>query len=354
MSLPALQTHLDGAVSRLSAEVFEYYSSGAGAEQTLHEAERAWSRFRLRPHVLRDVATVDLTTTLLGDSYRSPVAVAPAAFQRLAHPDGEVAVAAGARRTGSLYVVSTRASCPLEDVAAAVGGPWWFQVYVMRDRELTAALVRRAAAAGARALVVTGDTPVVGVKRRVSGTRIAVPDDAFLVNLQRHLTGVSARAARAAAEQDPSATLDVIGWLKEISGLPVLVKGVLRGDDAQRCLDAGAAGVVVSNHGGRQLDRAVPSALALAEVVDAVADRGPVLVDGGVRSGLDCVIALALGAAAVLVGRPVVWGLAADGADGVAGTLNALGHDLAHVMALVGASSTAELDRSLVVSPGST
>lgn len=351
MNLPTLQDHHDRAVSRLSAEVYEYYASGAGAEQTLHEAEQAWSLFRLRPHVLRDVTTVELSTTLLGETFSSPVAVAPAAFQRLAHPDGEVAVADAARRTRSLYVVSTRASCPLEDVASAVGGPWWFQVYVMRDRGLTAALVRRAADAGARALVVTGDTPVVGLKRRVSGTRIAIPDDAYLVNLERHLSELLPPAARAAAEQDPSVTLDDIGWLRDISGLPVLVKGVVRGDDAQRCMDAGAAGLIVSNHGGRQLDRAVPSALALADVVDAVAGRGPVLVDGGVRSGLDCLVALAIGATGVLVGRPVVWGLAADGADGVAAVLQALADDLAHVMALVGAACMQDLNCSLVVPP---
>ncbi len=247
--------------------------------------------------------------------------------------------------------MSTRASRPLEDVAAAVGGPWWFQVYVMRDRELTAALVRRAAAAGARALVVTGDTPLVGAKRRVGGTRIAVPDDSFLVNLERHLGGTTGAAARASAEQDPSITMDVVRWLHEVSGLPVLVKGVLRGDDAVACLDAGAAGVVVSNHGGRQLDRALPSALALADVVDAVAGRAPVLVDGGLRSGLDCLVALALGASGVLLGRPVVWGLASGGADGVATALRAVSDDLAHVMALVGSTSLAGLDRSLVVPP---
>ncbi len=354
MSHPTLQAQHDRAVERLPAEVYEYYASGAGAELTVQESEAAWSRFRLRPRVLRDVSTVDLTTTLLGDGFRSPVVVAPAAFQHLAHVDGEAAVAAGARQAGSLYVVSTRASRPLEDVAAAAGGPWWFQVYVMRDRDLTAALVRRAAAEGARALVVTGDTPLVGIKRRVSGTRISVPDDAYLVNLQQHLSGVPPTRARAAAEQDPSITLDVIRWLHEVSGLPVLVKGVLRGDDAVACLDAGAAGVVVSNHGGRQLDRALPSALALTDVVDAVGGRAPVLVDGGIRSGLDCLVALALGASAVLVGRPVVWGLAAGGAEGVTSALQALGDDLAHVMALAGTASLADVDRTLVATPMST
>ncbi|GAA2721733.1 alpha-hydroxy acid oxidase [Cellulomonas aerilata] len=348
MGLTVLDGHLRTAAETLPSEVFEYYSSGAGDERTVDEAAEAWSRFRMLPRVLRDVGTVDLRTRLLGDAFASPVAIAPAAFQTLAHPDGELAIARAARATGTLYGVSTRAGAPLEDIAAEIGGPWWFQVYVMRDRDLTRRLVERAVAAGARALVVTGDTPVVGLKRRVTGTRIAIPDDSYLVNLERHLAGVGSAQARAAAEQDPTVTLDVIGWLHRISGLPVLVKGVLRGDDARACLDAGAAGVVVSNHGGRQLDRSLPSALALAGVVDAVGDRGVVLVDGGLRSGLDCLVALALGASAVLVGRPVIWGLAADGADGVTAALRSLGDDLAHVMALAGAASLAQVDRSLV------
>jgi 4-hydroxymandelate oxidase len=351
MGLSVLDAHEQGAAAALAPEVVDYFASGAGAELTVTESVEAWSRFRLRPRVLRDVGTVDLRVRLLGDEYATPIAIAPAAFQGLAHPDGELAVADAARSTGSLYGVSTRASHPLEEIAERRDGPWWFQVYVMRDRDLTRQLVLRAVRAGARALVVTGDTPVVGIKRRVTGTRIAIPDDSYLVNLERHLAGVRGAQAREAAEQDPTVTLDVIRWLQDLSGLPVLVKGVVRGDDAVRCLEAGAAGVVVSNHGGRQLDRSLPSALALTDVVDAVGDRGVVLVDGGIRSGLDCLIALSLGASAVLVGRPVVWALAADGAAGVTDALTALGDDLAHVMALVGATSVADLDRTLVVAP---
>ena len=350
--LTVLTKHERDAVAVLPTEVHEFFASGAGDEVTVGEATDAWARFRLRPRVLRDVRTIDLTTTLLGSTFAHPVGIAPAGYQGLAHPDAETGIAAAAHDEGALLVASTRASVPIEDIGAAAAGPWWFQVYVMRNRDLTLGLVERAAAAGARALVLTGDTPFVGIKRRVAGTRISIPDEAYLVNLARHLTGHltgDLTAARAAAEQDPSATLDAIGWLAEVSGLPVLVKGVLRGDDAQACLEAGAAGVVVSNHGGRQLDRSLPSALALAEVVDAVAGRGPVLVDGGVRSGLDCLVALAIGASAVLIGRPVVWGLATGGQAGVAEVLAALRDDLAHVMALVGAPRLADLDRSLVV-----
>lgn len=349
MALPLLEDQAEAARAVLPPEVLSYYDAGAGDEVTRTESERAWAGFRLRPRVLRDVSAVSTATSAAGVALPHPVGVAPMAFHALAAPDGEVATAAGAGASGALFVLSTRASRSLEDVAEAATGPWWFQVYVMKDRRLTEALVRRAATAGASALVLTGDTPYVGVKRRVSGTRLAVPDDHFLVNLAAHATpGQGSDVQRAAAEQDPTTDLSTIAWLAEVSGLPVLVKGVLRGDDAVACLEAGAAGVVVSNHGGRQLDRAVPSALALAEVAGAVRGRGTVLVDGGVRSGTDVLTALALGADAVLLGRPVLWALAAGGADGAAGCLDAVVSHLEHVMALAGARTPAEVGADLV------
>ncbi|WP_369132379.1 alpha-hydroxy acid oxidase [Modestobacter sp. I12A-02662] len=344
--LTLLHEQLDAARDRLEPAVYDYYAAGSGEETTLGEAEAAWRAYRLRPRVLHDVSAVDIGTELLGARIESPFLVAPMAFHALAHPDAECATVAGAGAAGSLAVVSTRASRLLEDIAAAATGPWWFQAYLMRDRGLTEALVGRAAQAGAGAVVLTVDTPYVGRKGRVSGVRIAVPDDEFLVNLAQHLLPGS--IGRESAEQDPSMTPDVIGRLAEASGLPVLVKGVLRGDEAVRCLDAGAAGVIVSNHGGRQLDRAVPSALALPEVVAAVDGRAPVLVDGGVRTGTDALVALALGASAVLVGRPLLWALASGGATGVTGALDALGADLRHVLALAGAARLGDLDPSLV------
>ena len=347
--LPLLGDHLDTARTRLEAAVFDYYSAGSGEEVTAGEAESSWRAFRLRPRVLHDVSTVDLGTDLLGTTVDTPFVVAPMAFHALAHPAGECETVAGAGAAGALTVLSTRSSRRIEDVAAAATGPWWFQAYGMRDRTLTHALVRRAAAAGATAVVLTVDTPYVGRKGKVSGTRIHVPDDHFLVNLAQHL--LPGTVGREAAEQDPSMTPDVIAELAEVSGLPVLVKGVLRGDEADRCLRAGAAGVIVSNHGGRQLDRALPSALALADVVAGVDGRAPVLVDGGIRSGTDALVALALGAAAVLVGRPVLWALAAGGAAGVTGLLDALTEDLRHVAAVAGAGRIADLDASMVSRP---
>jgi 4-hydroxymandelate oxidase len=327
------------ARAALPPPVFDYYAGGAGDEETLAANARAWSAVRLRPRVLRDVSHVDTSTTVLGTRVAAPVLVAPTAFHRLAHPAGELATAEGTAAAGSLLVLSTRSSTRIESVAAAAG-PWWFQVYILRDRALTQELVQRAAAAGARALVLTGDTPYVGRKRRDRGS-LAIPDEDFRANLER-LTDVTL------SEQAANVTFDDIRWLHELSRLPVLVKGVLRGDDAARCLEAGAAGVVVSNHGGRQLDGAVPTAEALPEVVDAIAGRAEVLVDGGVRTGRDVVRALALGAKAVLLGRPVLWGLATDGAAGVRKVLTELQEDTAHVMALAGATSVAELTADLV------
>jgi 4-hydroxymandelate oxidase len=328
----------------LPQPVFDYYAGGAGDEETLAANARAWRAVRLRPRILRDVSRVDTSTTVLGTRVAAPVLVAPTAFHRLAHPLGELATAEGTAAAGSLLVLSTRSSTRIESVAATAG-PWWFQVYVLRDRSLTKELVQRAAASGARALVLTGDTPHVGLKRRDRGS-LAIPDEDFRANLER-LTDVSL------AEQAADVTFDDIGWLSGLSRLPVLVKGVLRGDDAARCMEAGAAGVVVSNHGGRQLDGAVATAEALPEVVEALAGRGEVLVDGGVRSGRDVVRALALGARAVLVGRSVLWGLATEGATGVRRVLTELRDDTAHVLALAGASSVAEVGPDLVAPPQS-
>jgi 4-hydroxymandelate oxidase len=343
--LPILVAAERRAREVLPAEVWDYYAAGSGSEVTLEEAELAWQRHRLLPHVLRDVAAVSTATTVLGTPLAAPVLVAPTAFSVMANPAGEIATARGTAAAGGLMVVSSRSSMRLEAVAAETAGPWWFQVYVMRDRRLTEGLVRRAAAAGATALVLTGDTPHTGVKHR--GPLPAVlTDELYLTNLADHLP--PGAAFDAASAQDPATTLADIGWLQELSGLPVVVKGVLRPDDAVACLDAGAAGVVVSNHGGRQLDRAVSTAQALAGVVDAVAGRGEVYVDGGIRDGVSILIALALGARAVLVGRPVIWSLAAGGANGVTELLTVLRDDLAHALALAGVTSPQAADRGLI------
>jgi 4-hydroxymandelate oxidase len=322
----------------LPLSVYDYYAGGAGRERTLRANERAWRETWLAPRVLRDVSSVTTQADLLGARLATPLAVAPTGYQRLAHPEGEVATATGAARAGALFVLSTRSTRRLEDVAQAVaaeGGTWWFQAYVMRDRALTAALVRRAAAAGATAIVLTADTPVVGRKRRHSA-ELDVPDEDYLVNY-------GPLADLGVTDQTADVTLADIGWLAELSGgLPVVVKGVLRPDDALACAAAGAAAILVSNHGGRQLDGAVPSAAALPAVAQALGDV-PAYVDGGIRCGEDVLAALALGARAVLVGRPALWALACGGADGVADLLTGLTDGLAHAMQLAGARTLAEV-----------
>ncbi|AKU17089.1 alpha-hydroxy acid oxidase [Luteipulveratus mongoliensis] len=331
------------AESVLSSDVWNYIETGSGEEISLGEAEQAWQHWRLRPRVLQDVRSVSTTLDLLGHQLTTPVLAAPTAFHQLYHPDGERASVAGATDAGSLFCLSTRSTTSFEDVGAAASGPWWMQVYVTAARDIAAAMVERAVQAGASALVLTGDTPYLSRRAR-AGRALPLSDETAMVNSARHLGDRDLSHL----EDDAGITVEVIEWLADLSGVPVLVKGVLRGDDALACLDAGAAGIVVSNHGARQLDRAVPTALALPDVVSAVAGAAPVLVDGGIRSGYDVLTALALGADAVMVGRPAIYGLATGGADGVRDVLAGLTDEVAHLMGLAGVRSLDELDASYV------
>jgi 4-hydroxymandelate oxidase len=341
------------ARERLDRGVYDYIAGGADDELSVAANLAAWSRLWLRPHVLRDVARVSTATSLLGSQVRVPLAVAPMAYHRMAHPGGEAASAAGAAAAGALYICSTQATMPVEEVAAAAPeGARWFQVYVVRDRGWTAELVGRAAAAGCRALVLTVDVPLLGNRLRDLRNDFRLPTGMKPANAppagaarQREL---AVDVLAQTGQFDPGLTPDTIGWLAGQSGLPVVVKGVLRGDDAAACLDAGAAAVVVSNHGGRQLDGVLATADALAEVAAAVGDRAEVYVDGGIRRGTDVVKALALGARAVLVGRPVFWGLAVGGAAGVERVLSGLAGELRLAMALCGAVGVADLTPDLI------
>lgn len=343
------------ARDRLGPVVYGYFAGGADDELTLADNAAAWNRIRLRPHVLRDVGAVSLASTVLGAAVPFPVLVAPMAYHRLAHPEGEAATAAGAAAAGAGLVVSTMATVPLEDVAkAAPGGLRWFQLYVHRDRGYTEELVSRAAEAGYQALVLTVDTPTLGNRRREARHDFKLPAGLTLANLVTRSAGAEAVLdvnEFARSQFDPTLTLDVIGWLRERAPLPVVVKGVLRGDDAAACVDAGASAVAVSNHGGRQLDTVVATADALPEVVEAVGGRAEVYVDGGVRRGTDVLKAVAMGARVVMVGRPVLWGLAVAGADGVRGVLDGLRGDTELAMALAGVPSLADVDRDLLAPP---
>ena len=324
----------------LDPRAYDYYAAGSGLEVSAGEAAAAWRAFRLLPRVLRDVSSVDTGVDLAGAHLSSPVLIAPSALHGMAHRDGETATAAGARAAGTAMVLSSRASREIEQVAAAAG-PWWFQVYVLRDRDATHRQVERAAAAGASALVLTVDVPYVAAKPRL---RAPLPLDEDEATARRHAPGFRDPSF----EQDPALAPRDIGLLAERFGLPVFAKGVLRADDARRCVDAGAAGVIVSNHGGRQQDRAVATAHALGPVAEAVGGQVPVLVDGGIRDGVDVLTALALGARAVLVGRPVLWALAVGGASGVSALLGRYRRQLAQAMALCGAARLDELTRDLV------
>ena len=331
------------AREQLPQSVYDYYAAGSGHETTVAANAAAWSLLRLRPRVLRDVSTVELSTSVLGDPIPHPIMVAPTASHSFAHPDAELATVRGAARADALMVISTRSNVTLEELArAAPDAPRWFQVYVMRDRGWTRELLARAAAAGCTALLLTGDTPYIGRKLRPSMQTLRAPDAATANRPS------ATPADQLASEQDPSITFETIAWLREESGLPVVVKGVLRGDDARRCVQAGAAGVVVSNHGGRQLDGAIATATALPEVVDAIGDTAEVYVDGGIRSGTDVLRALALGARAVLIGRPVLWALALGGADGVAAMLEQLRQQLWEAAALAGAATISEITPDLI------
>lgn len=342
LDLEALEA---AARERLQADVYDYYAGGAGTETTLAEAPGAWRSWRLRPRVLRGVTAVDLGTELLGTPVRSPVGVAPWAYQGMAHPDGELATARGAAAAGSLVTASTSATRSLEEVVgAADGSPAWFQLYRLHSSAHTDDLARRAGRAGYRALVLTVDLPLLGRRHRDLRHDFALPAGLRMAN---HPV---VDGDRPTLEDLATATwtFDDIGRFGELSGLPVVVKGVLRGDDALACVQAGASAVWVSTHGGRQADPAVASAHALPEVVDAVGEDVEVYADGGVRSGSDALTALALGARAVFVGRPAIWGLATGGADGVAAVLTGLAEELAHTMALCGVDDVRSVPRDTV------
>jgi 4-hydroxymandelate oxidase len=338
LDLAALE---DRARELLTPAVADYYAGGAESETTLGEANPAWRSWRLRPRVLRGVSAVDIGTSVLGTAVRTPIGVAPWAYQALAHPDAERGTARGAAAAGALMTVSTSATTSLAEVAATEpASPKWFQLYRLHSPAHTDDLARRAGQAGYRALVLTVDLPVFGRRLRDVANDFALPADLPMANHPPQGT--------LAAADSPVWTFDDIDRFAGLSGLPVVVKGVLRGDDAALSVEAGASAVWVSTHGGRQADPVVPSAAALPEVVEAVGDEVEVYVDGGIRSGSDALTALALGATAVFVGRPAVWGLATGGADGVSRVLAGLSAQLAHTMALCGLPEVRSVPRDTV------
>lgn len=348
--IPEFEKAARAALSRMT---WDYYRSGADAERTLRENVRAYRRWEIHYRVLVDVSQRDLSTSILGIPVSMPILIAPTAYHRLAHPDGELATARAAAEAGTIYTLSTLATTSIEDVARVSRGPLWFQLYVHKDRELTQSLVARAEAAGFQAIVLTVDTPVLGRRIRDVRNGFGLPTGLVMANLvdAAGMAGIQSSSALAryiASRHDASLTWRDVEWLRGMTRLPVLLKGIVRPDDALRAVDAGAAGVVVSNHGARQLDGAPATLDVLPRIVDAVAGHVPVLVDGGIRWGSDVLKALALGARAVMIGRPVLWGLAVGGSAGVRSVLEIFREELSTAMALAGCSSIETIDRSLV------
>jgi 4-hydroxymandelate oxidase len=343
------------ARERMDPAAFDYYAGAAGDEQTLAENRLAFKRIMFRPRVLVDVTRVDPATSILGETLSFPVMLAPTAFNRLGHADGEMAAARAAAAARTVMVVSTMASSSLEEVAAAASGPLWFQLYVYREREVTREFVRRAESAGYRALMLTVDTPRLGRRERDTRNRFNLPPGITVRNLEAARRPAEARwSDRSSFFEyahnllDPSLTWDALDWLRSITKLPVVLKGVLHADDADQAVKSGASAILVSNHGGRQLDGAIATIDALPEIADRVGGRVPLLLDGGIRRGTDVLKALALGARAVLIGRPYLWGLAAAGEAGVGRVLDLLRAELELAMALAGCPSVADIGPSLV------
>ena len=321
------------ARAALPADVYDYYAGGAGDEWTLAENRRAFERWTIRPRMLRGSGEPDPATTVLGTPLAFPLLIAPWAYQRMAHPDGEVATARAAAAAGTIMVVSTTAEDIAEEVAAAGAGTAWWQLYMFEDRAYTAEMLARVQSAGYRAICWTVDFQEVGLRHRDARSGFRMP-----IGLPR-----------SDLVYDGNITWDDVAWIREqVPGMSLLIKGILTAEDARLAVDAGVDGVVVSNHGGRQLDGAPAGLAALPEVVEAIGGRIPVLVDGGVRRGTDILKAVALGASAALAARPFAWGLAAAGEEGVADVLRIFREEFENAMALSGCRTVGDIDRSLV------
>jgi 4-hydroxymandelate oxidase len=331
-----------GARRRLDPAYWDFFVGGAGDERTLRANEEAFTRRWIVPRILRGVGERDLRISLLGSPVSMPVLIAPTAFHRLAHPDGEVATARAAAAANTIMVVSMAATRPIEEIAAA-GGPLWFQIYPQPDPEFTTTVVRRAEAAGCRALVATVDSPVFGRRERdLRHGFVDLPPDLVCENMR------DASGRVRSIEMDARLDWKRISWLRGLTTLPIMLKGVLHPADARLAVEHGVDGLIVSNHGGRQLDGVIATLDALPGITEAVGGRTPVLVDGGIRRGIDVLVALALGATAVLVGRPVLWGLAVGGAAGVRHVLDLLRTDVDQALALAGAARPGDLSPDLV------
>jgi len=353
-SLLNIDDYHRAARARLPKDVLDYYEGGALDEITLRENTAGWERLKLYYHVLAGVGTRDLSTTILGQSISLPIGIAPMAFQKLACAAGEIATANAAKSVGTLFILSSFSNTAMESVLPQAASPRWFQLYVYKDRAITEELVHRAEAAGAEAIVVTADAPGLGTRERDMRNSFRLPDDLALENLvplgKGNFPKVTGSALAAYVRENFKSDLkfEDLDWLCGCTRLPIIVKGVCRGDDARRAAEHGAKAVVVSNHGGRQLDTAPATCEALSAVAAAVGDLCEIYVDGGIRRGSDVLKAIALGARAVLLGRPILWGLCVGGAQGATDVLEILRRELDEAMLLCGCTELGNINRSLL------
>jgi len=328
------------AQAKMEPALWDFYQGGSDDEVTMRDCRAAFERIKVRPRVLVDISAIDMRTTVLGIPISMPMLIAPTALQCIAHPEGECATAQAAGRADTLMIASTVATRTLEEIAQEASGPLWFQLYVYPSFRVAEMLVRRAESAGFRAIVLTVDLPVLGNRERDRRNNVTIPP---LPYQEANFTGIEKEG-----QEWVMLTWDSIAWLRSITSLPVILKGILTAEDARLAVEHGVDGIIVSNHGGRQLDTAIPSIEALPEIVTTVAGHCEVYLDGGIRRGTDILKALALGARAVLIGRPVLWGLAANGADGVYHVLELLRKELELAMALSGRPTLASIDRTIV------
>lgn len=341
------------ARERISPMAYEYISGGAGGELTLGWNEQAFQEIRLRPKVLVDVSNIDTRVNLFGEELAFPILLAPAAYHRLVHKDGELATAQGASAAGATFIVSTMSTTSIEEIAAVSTAPLWFQLYVQPDRGFTKSLIQRAENAGCKALCVTVDTPVIGTRNREMRMKFALPE-----GLTRpHLEGLQFTAETIhrpregeiyASVFDPKMTWKDIEWIRSFARVPVVLKGLMNPDDAEIAVKTGVAGILVSNHGARNLDTSPATIEVLPEIAERVAGQMAILLDGGIRRGTDVLKALALGANAVLIGRSYLYGLGAAGSEGVARVIKILRAEFEMAMALTGKTTIASLDASVL------
>ncbi len=340
------------ARQRLSQMAYDYVRSGGADEITMRENRAGFERLKLSPSVLVDVSHIDTRINLFGCEFESPILLAPIAYHRLYHPDGEIGTARGASAAGTGFVVSTFTTTSIDEIARNTRAPIWFQLYVQRDREFTKDMVQRAVASGCKAVCLTVDTPVLG--NRYGQLSFGLPSHLECMHLRGMGQGSSMPGHKTQRKTiydtlfDPSFNWNDLEWLRSVAGVPVILKGVLSAEDGRLAVSCGADGVIVSNHGGRNLDTVPATIDALPRVVEAVAGRIPVMLDSGIRRGTDVLMAMALGAKAVFIGRPYIYGLALGGAKGVERVISILRDELERAMALTGRRSIAEIDATVL------